>query len=94
MGGWDKFKELTTNNKVLEDIANSSLEDPDEIQGKIEKELRNIKYKVFGKVRESKLTAPSIRLNELQKQKEEITCRTECQEEESLQFYIWKFICF
>ena len=82
-GGWDKFKELTSNNKVLEDIAYGSVEDPDEIHRKIEKEIRNIKFKVFGKVRESKLSAPSNRLKELQTQKEQLIGRHEFQEDEN-----------
>ena len=51
MNRWDHFKELTSNNVKLENIANDPTEDSDIIMKVIEKEIDAIKYKAFGKVK-------------------------------------------
>ena len=49
-GGWQQFKHLTTNNKVLDYIAKSDVDDPDLLMKRIEREMSTIKHKDFGKV--------------------------------------------
>ena len=52
--GWEKFKEMTTENAKFELIANSTYDDPEHIAKKIYKELNRIKHTSFGKVKQSK----------------------------------------
>ena len=49
--GWDIYKELTTNNEVLEKVAESDGNDADKLMNKVNKELQRIKYNAFGKVK-------------------------------------------
>ena len=47
VNGWENYKLLTTSNKKLDNIANSSSTDPDYLMNEIDKELKSIKYKAF-----------------------------------------------
>ena len=49
--GWNQYKKLTSENDKLDEIANSDLNDPDEIMEKFEKELNKTKFRAFGKVK-------------------------------------------
>ena len=49
--GWNVNKELITINPKLESIANCSSTDLDFISNSIEKELKTVKFKAFGKVK-------------------------------------------
>ena len=50
-GGWDAYKSLTTENKVLEEVASSDSLDANSLSNKVNKELVSIKFKAFGKVK-------------------------------------------
>ena len=70
--GWIKFKELTTDNKVLDDIANGNSEDVEDISYKIEREINNIKYMSFGKMKQSSGVKRNKKLEMLQDQRKSL----------------------
>ena len=49
--GWNTYKDLTTSNTKLDTIANNPTLDADLIMKTIEKELKSVKFKSFGKVK-------------------------------------------
>ena len=48
--GWKVYEELTTNNDALDEAAAASI-DSDKLMNNIEKEMTNVKFKAFGKVK-------------------------------------------
>ena len=48
-GGWHQFKELIENNDNLNTIAKIENENPTEVMKQIDNELKNVKFKSFGK---------------------------------------------
>ena len=52
-GGWSKYLALTTENEVLDQIAQSEDEDSNAIMNKISKEMDRVRHIAFGKVKES-----------------------------------------
>ena len=78
--GWNIFKDLTTNNEKLEQIANSPSTDPDELMRKISRELDAVRYKAFGRVK-VKTKTEEDKLSKLLKEKEELIDRNECIDE-------------
>ena len=64
-GGWERFKELTTNNDVLFNIANVEDEDPEYMMNLLEKELTSIKFEIFGKVKFQNKTKADKELSKL-----------------------------
>ena len=70
--GWKKYKELTDSNKKLDEIASSSMEDPNTIMKLIDSELNNIKYKVFGKVKVKKKTQKYEKLESMIAQRDRL----------------------
>ena len=69
--GWQKFHELTTNNKKLDSIANDPTNDANVIMKIIEKELKVIQFEAFGKVK-VKRGRKGGKLEELMKKKEKL----------------------
>ena len=49
-GGWNLYKELTTNNSAFHEIAKCSDSNPEKIEKKLNNELNKIKFEAFGKV--------------------------------------------
>ena len=49
-GGWHKYKEKTENNMILNKVSVQPDRDPEKMMSEIEKELKNIKFEVFGKL--------------------------------------------
>ena len=51
--GWERYAQETTNNLVLNNIANGEVDssDPNSVANQIEKELTKVKFKCFGKVK-------------------------------------------
>ena len=49
-GGWHKYKEKTDNNMILNKVSVQPDRDPEKMMSEIEKELKNIKFEVFGKL--------------------------------------------
>ena len=73
-GGWAKYKLLTTHNSALSNIPED--EDPEVIMSSIDKELTNVKYKCFGKVKyRNKAFSNNKYLENLCKEKS--TCKDE-----------------
>ena len=54
-GGWEVFKELTTDNPVLIDVASTVNVNPEKLATKFENEIEKVKSKAFGKVMYNKL---------------------------------------
>ena len=52
-GGGSRYKELTDDNKKLTDVAQNEVASSEVLMKNIDKELEHVKYKSFGKVRES-----------------------------------------
>ena len=48
-GGWAAYENLTTGNEVLDNIASNG-DDVNKLEIIINKELKNVKYKAFGKI--------------------------------------------
>ena len=71
-GGWNRYKILTNSNKKLDEIAASESEDPDVLMKGIEKEMNNIKYKAFGKVKIKKRKEKDGKLEMLLVKKEKV----------------------
>ena len=51
-GGWKTYTEMTSNNARLIDIANNKFDEPDTIMKNIDKEMKSVKFKAFGKAKE------------------------------------------
>ena len=69
-GGWEAYHRMTENNPELVKIANDENEDnPDIIVKEIEKVMKDIKYKAFGKVKEKTKTKNCKELEMLMKEK-------------------------
>ena len=49
-GGWHKYKEKTDKNMILNKVSVQPDRDPEKMMSEIEKELKNIKFEVFGKL--------------------------------------------
>ena len=73
-GGWTAYTEMTTNNAKLEAIAGVTNVDADTMMKKIDNELNNVKFKVFGKAKEKNKVTVSKEIESLQKEKVEL-CR-------------------
>ena len=73
-GGWAAYTEMTTNNAKLEAIAEVTNIDADTMMKKIDNELNNIKFKVFGNAKEKNKVTVSKEIESLQKEKVEL-CR-------------------
>ena len=71
--GWSTYKERTTENPILDKIANSEIVDVDTAAKEVETELNKCKYTAFGKV---KLSSASSKENKevqlLMTQKQEL----------------------
>ena len=50
-GGWEKFEEMTTNNRVLDTIAVEVDGKPEAMMKQFDKEMRRVKFEAFGKVK-------------------------------------------
>ena len=50
-GGWDTFKQLTSDNKVLQEVADADNDSPEKMMKKLDKEVTRIKHEAFGKVK-------------------------------------------
>ena len=72
--GWENFKQLPDDNRVLRDIASSSRENKSTTQmmKNINNEVTKVKFKAFGKVSTNKGTMSKPGLRTLQKEKQEI----------------------
>ena len=68
-GGWENFKTLTTDNKILDEVANDETDNPDILMNKIDKELTKVKFAAFGKVKVRENPKISKELVKLQKEK-------------------------
>ena len=77
--GWQRFRELMDNNKKLEEVANNSIEDPDIIMDAIDRELKNVKFRAFGKVKINNKKGEAL-LDKLIKEKDRIMCRSDDEE--------------
>ena len=51
VGGWEKYQEMTNDNKILKTVALESDGDPERMMNTIEKELKRVKFESFGKVK-------------------------------------------
>ena len=69
--GWNLYKELTSNNIRLDNIAQETCNDSNIIMNTIAKELENVKFKAFGKVK-VKTKQPNKQLQSLLKKKNQI----------------------
>ena len=70
-GGWKKFYNLTQENKVLEKVSTSAKfkGDPEKAMNTIDKEMTNVKFSAFGKVKYRDESSVSRRLVKLQAEK-------------------------
>ena len=50
-GGWNKFKEMTENNRVFNKVSIQLDGDPDTMMKDINKEMKHIKFEAFGKIK-------------------------------------------
>ena len=71
-GGWKMYTELTENSTKLLDVALDSHDDPDFLMKSVEKELKTISYKSFGKVKEKSSRKAANKIDVLQVQKNDI----------------------
>ena len=76
-GGWELYREMTTNNNNLDSIAKENSEDSDRIMKKMDNEMNRIKSEAFGKVKEKKSKGGCKELDKLQKEKKEILNKNE-----------------
>ena len=68
-GGWQYYKELSENNDNLKKIAKDYTNNPTVLMDKIEKEMKKVKFKAFGKVSVRNNLRSNKDLKSLQKQK-------------------------
>ena len=68
-GGWENYKALLNDNKKLNEIAISSEDSPEVLMKQIDKEMRNVKFQAFGKVKEKKNNKTMNDIDFLQKEK-------------------------
>ena len=80
-GGWTKYEELTTENKVLDELALQEDGDSDKMMKKLSKEMNDIKYKSFGKVKVKQNSKADKELVKLHHQKESLLANIEVDEE-------------
>lgn len=66
-GGWEVYRQMTTNNNNLEEIAKEPSEDSNMIMKKLDNELNRVKSEAFGKVKERKNNGGCKELHKLQK---------------------------
>ena len=71
-GGWEKYKEGTTDNALLEKPVESKGENPDKIMKDIDSALEKVKFKSFGKVKEKKKPIVSQIMKNLQEEKKKV----------------------
>ena len=69
------YRQMTTNNNNLEEIAKEPSEDSNMIMKKMDKELNRVKSDAFGKVKERKNNGGCKELDKLQKVKNELLSR-------------------
>ena len=67
--GWKNYLKETSQNKVLDKLSNANKETTDQVFKKIENELTNVKYKVFGKVSVGKKKKGVNKINDIQNRK-------------------------
>ena len=67
--GWETYAHLAGSSTVLLDVAVSSINDPNTLMKNIDREMKSIKYKSFGKVKESAKAKTDPELLKLQKEK-------------------------
>ena len=72
VGGWQTYKELTSNNMVLDEVADTSNGDPEKLMKKLDKEITRIKHVAFGKVKVRNKPKSAKELDELHKEKQAI----------------------
>ena len=72
-GGWDAYKALTTENQVIQKVASSDSRDPEVLMNKFEKEIKNVKFKAFGKVKEGRQKCGDKEIEKLTEAKREAT---------------------
>ena len=71
-GGWKAYKQMTSCNAVLEEIANDTSEDTNKIMVKMDKELDKLKFQAFGKVKEKSRDSMCKELDKLVKEKDKL----------------------
>ena len=68
-GGGARYKKLTPNNRVLDEIASSVDSEPENVMKKLDQELKKIKFEAFGKVKVRLLSKSDKELAELHRKK-------------------------
>ena len=71
-GGWNKYNELTDENKRFNEVSEDESKNPTVIMDIIEKELTKVKFKAFGKVSVRNELLKCKELKNLQKEKYEV----------------------
>ena len=92
-GGWIRYKELTSSNKVFDDIAISPVEDPDVLMKKIDNELNTIRFKAFGKVKIKKAVKVKGKLESLLEGKKNILEEVSDVRDEVIEVLDNKIVC-
>ena len=83
-GGWEQYEEMTTNNKILDNIAVETDGDPETMMNKFDKEVKRIKYKAFGKVKVKFNCKSDKELKSLQLEKQSIQVDGSAEKEEEV----------
>ena len=72
VGGWEKYSEIADRNEKLFELANCELNEPEVLMNKIGKEMNNMKYVAFGKVKEKTSKKSFNSVDVIQKEKVKI----------------------
>ena len=81
--GWEKYKEITENNKELERATAMETEDPETVWNIIDRQMTKAKFASFGKVKVKSKDENDMELESLQLQKIQIARNQEDKEKES-----------
>ena len=81
VGGWKLYESLTNKNRKFKEII-KDMSDPDMVNDEISKEIKQIKFKSFGKVRPSKKHKKDTEIKQLEDEKENIISRQDIGEDE------------
>ena len=68
-GGWSKYKEMTNNNDIFNEIAVMPSGDPEKMMNDLDKELKRVKFESFGRVKFKSRCLADKELAGLQSQK-------------------------
>ena len=90
--GWAAYTEMTTKNAKLEAIAEVTNIDADTMMKKIDNELNNIKFKVFGKAKDKNKVTVSKEIESLQKEKVELCLLNDTRRDNAFNFMKILFI--